>query len=506
MHAAPPPESCSYRRVPPSEAVGGTAICGLIERLADQHRAIDARVSRQVCTACLQCPAAAPARINPVVASALYGAAAAALQKHGHSERDRAQLSFLQAYAVRHLDVAEPDGAIVGRRQDHDWCDNRGQRSSTITPSTGLPTVSRRLMRAARRFRRWPAIGLIGWNTPSGLGYQNRDIVDHLPIRRWLIPHHSRLAPLPLRWNVRRRSRQLADLPTPGEFRRSLGGLDWLMFVESPLVDGLIAAAKQAGVRVACVCNWESACPVNSDWLYHVDLLICPTQHTYRMMQVWQSRFGFAWPLLYVPWPIDAGRFRFRLRQNCRRFVFVNGWSGCRGLRADGSPAPYQRKGIELLLQAARLLPRVPFIVHSQAADLPPRPPNVELRPPSLRNSDLYREGDVCVQPSHWEGLGLPLLECQAAGMPLITTDAPPMNEHNALRTIRVCKTEDVLLRGDYPVPAQLMDPRDLAATLEGVFEIDIREASLQARRFIESEHGWAPAAALLRHALNELS
>ncbi len=36
---------------------------------------------------------------------------------------------------------------------------------------------------------------------------------------------------------------------------------------------------------------------------------------------------------------------------------------------------------------------------------------------------------DVCLTPSRWEGLGVPLFEATALGLPIITNDAPPMNE-----------------------------------------------------------------------------
>lgn len=36
---------------------------------------------------------------------------------------------------------------------------------------------------------------------------------------------------------------------------------------------------------------------------------------------------------------------------------------------------------------------------------------------------------DVCLSPSRWEGLGLPLYEAIAVGMPSITNNSPPMNE-----------------------------------------------------------------------------
>lgn len=41
----------------------------------------------------------------------------------------------------------------------------------------------------------------------------------------------------------------------------------------------------------------------------------------------------------------------------------------------------------------------------------------------------LFSGCHVCLAPSRWEGLGLHLYEAAAFGMPIITSDAPPMNE-----------------------------------------------------------------------------
>ncbi|MET0824078.1 MAG: glycosyltransferase, partial [Solirubrobacterales bacterium] len=41
----------------------------------------------------------------------------------------------------------------------------------------------------------------------------------------------------------------------------------------------------------------------------------------------------------------------------------------------------------------------------------------------------LFASADVCLAPSRWEGLGLHLYEAMALGLPVITNDAPPMNE-----------------------------------------------------------------------------
>ena len=56
-------------------------------------------------------------------------------------------------------------------------------------------------------------------------------------------------------------------------------------------------------------------------------------------------------------------------------------------------------------------------------------PADVEWRHETVPPPGLYHLGRVAVQPSKLEGLGLTLVEAMAAGAPLITTDAPPMNE-----------------------------------------------------------------------------
>jgi 1,2-diacylglycerol 3-alpha-glucosyltransferase len=48
---------------------------------------------------------------------------------------------------------------------------------------------------------------------------------------------------------------------------------------------------------------------------------------------------------------------------------------------------------------------------------------------PTEEHLRLFAAADVCVAPSRWEGLGLHLYESMALGLPVITNDAPPMNE-----------------------------------------------------------------------------
>ena len=283
--------------------------------------------------------------------------------------------------------------------------------------------------------------------------------------------------------------------------RSWLAGLDWVLFVELPSIAELPQIAHDLGVSVACVPNWEYA-DLEREWLNHVDAMICPTTYTYELIRDWKCRFGFDWEVVHVPWPVDTGRFRFRHRTRCRRFLFVNGTGGSPARRPNGTFTEYRRKGCDVLFQAAAKIPRVPLIVYSQRHDVPPPPRNVELRKAPWRNEQLYEDGDVCVQPSHWEGLGLQLLECQSAGLPLVTTDAPPMNEYLPLSAVPVAETELVSVYGSHPITANRVAPADLAETLEALYETDIAEASERARAFVLREHSWERARRLLRERL----
>ncbi len=58
--------------------------------------------------------------------------------------------------------------------------------------------------------------------------------------------------------------------------------------------------------------------------------------------------------------------------------------------------------------------------------------PRIELMLEDEREEEHRRRFascDVCLAPSRWEGLGLPLYEATAFGLPIVTNDKPPMSE-----------------------------------------------------------------------------
>lgn len=149
------------------------------------------------------------------------------------------------------------------------------------------------------------------------------------------------------------------------------------------------------------------------------------------------------------------------------RFVFPGGFLG-------------HRKPAEPVIEAfsATRDPRLRLLVKAQVErsrlaginSLVEADDRIELRladepwPEHLR---AIAANDVSISPSRWEGLGLPLYEAIAFGMPTITNDDPPMNEviRNGENGLLVASHPDGTARSG--IPARRPDIGALAAAIE---------------------------------------
>ena len=87
-----------------------------------------------------------------------------------------------------------------------------------------------------------------------------------------------------------------------------------------------------------------------------------------------------------------------------------------------------RREGEHLRLLINAQVPRNDEALREAAA----ADPRIELMledEPEAAHRARFAACDVCLAPSRWEGLGLPLYEATAFGMPIITNDKPPMSE-----------------------------------------------------------------------------
>jgi glycosyltransferase involved in cell wall biosynthesis len=191
-----------------------------------------------------------------------------------------------------------------------------------------------------------------------------------------------------------------------------------------------IGALRRVGVRTIGRFVWESFAPTDADPARHAYDVI------YSLTRAEQERyrgFGIESPLLTWgchPELVALAEEGERARQadELVRFVVPGSFMGKRKpfpeivesfVRVDDDRLRLLIRGqvdrkAGKLEKAARGDPRV-------VIELEDRPTDEHMR--------QFASCDVCLSPSRWEGLGLPLYEAIAVGMPSITNDSPPMNE-----------------------------------------------------------------------------
>ena len=110
---------------------------------------------------------------------------------------------------------------------------------------------------------------------------------------------------------------------------------------------------------------------------------------------------------------------------------------------------------------------------------------------------------DVCITPSRWEGLGLPLYEAMAFGQPVITNDDPPMNEvvADGVNGLLVASHPDGTARSG--IPATRPDGDALSDAIERLADPDLRSRLAGGARTRRDQLGWARTTAALSELLD---
>ena len=173
-------------------------------------------------------------------------------------------------------------------------------------------------------------------------------------------------------------------------------------------------------------------------------------------------------------------------------FVFPGGFLG-------------HRKPLEPVLEAFQATndPRLRLLITAQVERKQLRPaeaaaerdPRIELQVGDLPTDEHLRRlasCDVILAPARWEGLGLPLYEAIAFGIPAITTNGPPMNEaiHHGVNGLLVDSHEAGTARSG--ITALEPDVGALTAAIERLADDDERsELGAGAIRVRDRERRW---------------
>lgn len=291
--------------------------------------------------------------------------------------------------------------------------------------------------------------GIVALATEQGLGRQAKDLYDNGVVTEVLVQKHSTYENH-YEWYPNR----------VNDFDELLERCDTIFFIETPFDWKYIIRAREKGVKTVLIAMYECT---RYPFPYFPDVIAgCSPleKETYSDVDV---------TVINAPVP---KALKWKKRTKARVFVHNAGHGGLGG-----------RNGTHNLIKAIPLVKSpAKFIIRSQfELKLPYDDPRVEIRVGDFPYETLFSEGDVFVYPDKFGGSCLPLQEAHASGMLVMASNRHPTNTWLPLAPlipIRGYKKETIIR----PFDSAIIDPADIARTIDEWYDKDITEYSLMGR------------------------
>jgi len=260
--------------------------------------------------------------------------------------------------------------------------------------------------------------------------------------------------------------------------------IDILIFNEQNSWD-VILRAKSLGIPLGAYIDYYTQKTVPFFWLY--DFLLCNTQRHYGVFRDHPQVF-------YIPWGTNTSLYS--VSSGILPHKSVTFFHSC-------GMSPY-RKGTDILVEAfQKVKGNAELVIHSQVPldrksslyDKIECCSQIRLIEQEIGAPGLYYMGDIYVYPSRLDGIGLSIAEALASGLPVITTDEPPMSEFIPTDSVgKLVPVERYQMRSDgYYWPMAFCDIGALSNAMQ--FYVDnvhlLGEHQRQARLHAEQSLDW---------------
>lgn len=225
----------------------------------------------------------------------------------------------------------------------------------------------------------------------------------------------------------------------------------------------IVAQFSKYGIKTGAYIDYYTEKTV-SEFDYY-DFVICNTKRHYSVFKDHKN-------CLFMQWGTDLETFK---PVNSAKEVV----SPVKFFHSAGFGGVNLRKGTDILVMAFQQVKGdAKLIIHSQApiekygSDIKKiieRDGRIEFIHSTVTAPGLYHLGDVYVYPSRLEGIGLSVPEALSVGLPVVTTDSPPMNEfveneHNGF-LVKISHTKK--RKDGYFWPETTVDKIDLAIKMQ---------------------------------------
>lgn len=263
--------------------------------------------------------------------------------------------------------------------------------------------------------------------------------------------------------------------------------LDTVIFVEEQHTKNLVSICNKLSIKSINYTVWEFFNPSELSYYKQFTYLACPTKSSYNLLK----KDYLLENATYTPWGVDLDTYQWQepIKKDKSLIFFPSGYGGV----AD-------RKNEKAVIDAfSYICPRDKAIMHihtqqegqgGQAQNIIKTSGTVD----TIQLINYYKEADVIVLPSRWEGNGLPFMDASALGRPVITIDAPPMNERviNGVNGLTCKITEMKEVQGIFVKSAEI-DCWDFAEKMIELSENKekVYEMQIASRRYAEAHLNW---------------
>ncbi len=192
------------------------------------------------------------------------------------------------------------------------------------------------------------------------------------------------------------------------------------------------------------------------------DFLLCNTKRHFSVFHNHPQSF-------YIPWGTDLSVFKdidISVKGNSAPIFFHSaGFNPIRKGTFNLIKAFYEIKNphIKLIIHSQIPLEKYTSISHMLKTDK-----RIEIIHKTVPPPGLYYKGDVYVYPTELEGIGLTIIEALASGLPVITTNNPPMNEFITNDIGKLIEVEKLIARADgYYWPKAIININNLQEQMQ---------------------------------------
>lgn len=278
-------------------------------------------------------------------------------------------------------------------------------------------------------------LGLVACSSSTGLGIETHDAYTHLSPTRTMVVDISDLNGTEQHPNWYPDGMFIKGFPLDHDIAKFVEGLDLIYIIESAYNDGIYNYARYRDVKTINRVNYEFFSHGIMD-IGNPDAFISPSIWHYEDVQKYCSDNNLLHTYLHSP--VDRKQFPFRKIGQAKTFI-----------HSAGRTAAHDRAGTYSVIEASKYLKSdAKIIIHFQGeqglahqltsttqdyidyaenfGDLS----KIEFLFKDFDNpADIYKQGDVYVQPRRYGGNNLPMGEALSSGLPMIMTDLSPNNQ-----------------------------------------------------------------------------